>query len=106
MTEPVFDPIATRRDEVADYQRGIDLYTSIASGLPSVWPEHLAHLKGAADKHAAISGVDDLNDVVLVSQLWAHDDAQAAIRSNMVEQAKARAILSVIEQRPSVGAIL
>jgi hypothetical protein len=58
-------------------------------------------LKGATDKHAAIAAVDDLNDVVLVSQLWAHDDAQAAIRSNMVEQAKAQAILAAIQARPS-----
>lgn len=90
-------PLEARRNEVAEYQRTIALFTSIAESLPSEWPTHLVSLKGAEDKHAAIAEVEDLADVELVSDLWAHDDAQAAIRANTVEMRKAMAILAVLE---------
>lgn len=83
--------------EVAEYQKSIDLYTSIAASLPSEWPAHLAHLKGSTDKHSAIATIADLADVELVSDLWAHDDAQAAIRANFVEKRKAEAILAALQ---------
>jgi len=86
-----------RQEEVAQYQANIDLYTSIAAALPSVWPAHLAHLKGSKNKHSDIAGVEDLDDVLLVSDLWAHDDAVAAIRSETVEMRKAKAILDAIQ---------
>lgn len=91
------DPITLREDEVAQYQANVDLYTVMTENLPSEWPEHLAHLKDAPDTHAAIAGVEDLADVTLVAQLWAHDQAQAAIRAEMVEQAKAQAILDAMK---------
>jgi hypothetical protein len=57
----------------------------------------LAHLKGSKNKHADIASVQELDDVLLVSDLWAHDDAVAAIRSETVEMRKAHAIYSVME---------
>lgn len=95
MTE--ITPLQARIAEVAEYQNGIDLYTSIANSLPSEWPTHLVHLKGSTDKHNAIAGIERLSDVELVSKLWAHDDAQAAIRANFVEKTKAEAILAVMQ---------
>lgn len=102
MNEPIqapVDPIAVRQAEVAAYNEAITLYQNIASSLPSEWPEHLVQFKDRTDTHVAIAEIDDLDDVDLVSQLWAHDQAQAAIRSNMVERAKAQAILSALQSQ-------
>lgn len=95
MVDPT--PLESRQAEVAEYESNIALYTAIASALPSEWPDRLVHLKGVTDKHAAIADISDLSDVELVSDLWAHDDAQAAIRANYVEKRKAEAILAVLQ---------
>lgn len=95
MTE--LTPLQARIAEVAEYEANIAMYTAIANSLPSEWPTRLEHLKGSTDKHNAIAGITDLADVELVSDLWAHDDAQAAIRANFVEKRKAEAILAVMQ---------
>lgn len=89
--------LEARQAEVAEYQKAIDLYTAIAAALPSEYPAHLAQHKGATDKHAVIAGIEDLADVELLSDLWAYDDAQAAIRANTVEMRKAIAILNALQ---------
>ena len=75
-TEAPFDPIASRQDEVAQYDAAIAMYQSVAATLPSEWPAHLAQFKSRTDTHQAITEIEDLDDVALVSQLWAHDQAQ------------------------------
>jgi cell wall assembly regulator SMI1 len=90
-------PLQMREAEVAQYQANIEMYAAIAATLPNEWPENLVHLKGAPDKHSAIADVEDLDDVELVSDLWAYDAAQAAIRSETVEMRKAKAILTVMQ---------
>lgn len=97
MTDLTPTAIEMRIAEVAEYESAIALFTTIASNLPSVWPDRLAHLKGSTDKHKVIADIEDLDDVQLVSDLWAYDDAQAAIRSNMVEKRKAEAILAALQ---------
>lgn len=92
-----------RRAEVAQYQANIATYQAISEATPSVWPEHLAHLKGSKDRHAVIAEISDLNDVVLVGDLWAHDDAEAAIRAETVEMRKAAAILAAWEAQAAQG---
>lgn len=89
--------IEIRQAEVAEYEAAIALYTSIAESLPGEYPTHLAEHKGATDKHAVIATISDLDDVQLLSDLWAHDDAQAAIRANIVEKRKAEAILAALQ---------
>jgi hypothetical protein len=95
-TETTFDPIQVRQDEVEQYEKNIELFTSIAAGLPSEWPSHLEHLKSEKSQHEAIAKVENLADVALVAQLWAYESAQASIRSEMVEKAKAEAILNAL----------
>jgi hypothetical protein len=99
MTEitPEKTPLELRQDEVDQYQKNIELYTSIAAGLPSEWPSHLEHLKGEKSQHDAIAKIDNLTDVELVGKLWAYESAQASIRSEMVEKAKAEAILKAMK---------
>lgn len=99
--EAPFDPIASRQDEVAQYDASIAMYQSVTATLPSEWPAHLAQFKGRTDTHAAVAEIEDLDDVALVSDLWAHDNAQAAIRANMVERAKAQAILTAMQAQQS-----
>jgi hypothetical protein len=95
MTEKT--PVQIRQEEVNQYQANIDMYTVIAAGLPSEWPERLVHLKGEKNQHEAIAKIEDLADVVLVGQLWAYEAAKASIRSEMVEKAKAEAILNALK---------
>jgi len=90
-------PLEARRAEVAQYQANIDMYKAIAATLPSEWPEYLIQFKGCKDQHAMITGLENLDDVALVSDLWAYDAAQAAIRTETVEMRKAMAILTVME---------
>lgn len=90
-------PLEARRAEVAQYEANIAMYTAIAAGLPAEWPEHLAHLKGATDQHAAIAQIENLDDVTVIGDLWAYDAAQAAIRAETVEMRKAVAILAFLE---------
>ena len=94
--EPTKTPVELRQEEVAQYQKNIDLYTAIASALPSEWPDHLIQYKGRSDRHEAIAEIDDLEDVVLVSDLWAHDQAVASIRAETVEMRKAQSILNAL----------
>ena len=92
-----FDPIAARQDEIAQYEANIATYSSIAANTPSEWPAHLVAHKGAKNKHEVIATIEDLDDVVLLSDLWTHDEAQAAIRTEMLEKRKAEAILAFLE---------
>lgn len=94
MTE--MTPLDARRAEVAQYEANIALFTSIAASLPSEYPEHLAEFKGSKNKHEDIAKVENLDDVLLLSDLWAYDDAQAAIRTETVEKRKAEAILAAL----------
>jgi hypothetical protein len=89
-------PLELRQEEVDQYQTNIELYTSIAAGLPSEWPSHLEHLKGEKNQHESIAKLENLADVELVGKLWAYEQAQAFIRSEMIEKAKAEAILNAL----------
>lgn len=95
--EPIKTPLEIRQEEVATYQKNIDMYNTIAASLPSEWPDHLIHYKSRTDRHEAIAEIEDLDEVILVSDLWAHDQAVAAIRAETVEMRKAMAILSALE---------
>jgi hypothetical protein len=94
---PEMTPVEARQAEVAQYQANIAMYQTMAAALPSEWPAHLLAYKTRKDKHDAIAEIEDLDDVELVSDLWAHDAAQAAVRTETVEMRKSQAILTVLE---------
>ena len=96
MTETTFDPIKARQDEIAQYEANIATYTSIAANTPSEWTAHLAAHKGAKNKHEVIATIEDLSDVELLSDLWANEEARAAIRTETLEKRKAEAILATL----------
>ena len=92
-------PIQLRQEEVAQYQLNIDIYTSILSTLSTELPDHLEPFRGRTDKHQAIAEIEDLNDVELLSNVWFAEELKARIRSEIVEQTKAKAILAVLQSQ-------
>jgi hypothetical protein len=97
MEEQTFDPIALRREEVAQYDANIAMYTAIFAGLPHEWPAHLEQYRGAKNHQQTIDQIEDLNDVVLLSRLWYADECHKAIRTETLERTKAAAILAALE---------
>lgn len=95
--EAAVDPITLRQQEVDQYDAAIATYKSVFDSLPSEWPASLEQFRDRVDRHQAIAEIEDLDDVALVSDLWAHDDAGRAIRAHMVERAKANAILLALQ---------
>jgi hypothetical protein len=96
MIEETFDPIEVRQNEIAQYEANIQTYTAIAENTPSEWPSHLVAHKGAKNKHEIIASIEDLDDVLLLSDLWTNEDARAAIRTETLEKRKAEAILATL----------
>lgn len=90
-------PLESRRQEVAQYQNNIDTYTTILETLSTSLPPHLESYRNRSDKHPAIAEIEDLNDVAILSNVWFAEELRGRIRSEMLEQAKAKAILSVLE---------
>jgi hypothetical protein len=96
MTESAFDPIQSRQNEIAQYEANIATYTAMAANTPSEWPAHLIEYKEAKNKHEVIGQIQNLADVQLVADLWTHDEAEAAIRTETLEKRKAEAILAAL----------
>ena len=96
MTETPFDPIKSRQDEIAQYAANIATYTAIVAATEGEWPAHLVEYKGATNKHEVIGKIEDLADVELLADLWTHDEAKAAIRTETLEKRKAEAILATL----------
>jgi hypothetical protein len=96
MEQIQMSPLEARQSEIAQYEANIATYTAIVASTPSEWPEHLAKHKGAKNKHEIIASIEDLSDVELLSDLWTHEDARAAIRTETLEKRKAEAILATL----------
>jgi len=58
----------------------------------------LEKYKGTTNKHEVIGEIDNLDDVALLSDLWAADDCRRAIRTETLEMRKAQAILAVMQK--------
>jgi hypothetical protein len=98
MTEATpMTPLQARVAEVAQYETNIAMYTTMLASLPTEYPAHLEQYKGATDKHAVIGTIENLDDVELLSDLWAADDCRKAIRTETLEKRKAQAILNVLQ---------
>lgn len=96
-TEQLQQALAMRTEEVAQYQANIDMFYIIALGLPSELPEHLQQYRARTDRHQAAAEVIDMNDVQLLCDVWAYDDMQGRIRSEMVEMRKSMAIQTALQ---------
>ena len=87
-------PLEARQQEIAQYEQNVAMYENIVATLPSEWPEHLLEHRGAKNQHEVAGTVSNLEDVALLAQLWYADECRNAIRSEMVEMTKAKAILA------------
>lgn len=91
--------IQAREAEVAQYQQNITMYQAILATLPTEWPEHLLSHKGAASQHDAVAGIEDMDEVELVSKLWYADDCRRLIRTETLEMTKSKAILEALKSQ-------
>jgi hypothetical protein len=98
INEVQITPLEARIAEVAQYQANIDTYTSMLANLPTEWPARLLEYKDVVNKHETIGKIEDLDDVELLSDLWAADDCRKAIRTETLEMRKAQAILKVLQK--------
>jgi hypothetical protein len=89
-------PLEARRIEVDAYTQNIAMYTALYETLPHEWPEHLAEYR-QMNEHEAAGLVDDIEDVMLLSQLFQSDSVYKAIRTEMMERTKAAGILAMME---------
>ena len=96
-TQTPLTAIEIREAEVQQYLANIAMYSAMAAGLPSTWPEHLLPYKNRKDRHDAIAEIENLTDVELLSDLWTYESAQASIRTETLEMRKAKAILDTIK---------
>lgn len=95
--EQLTNSIQARESEVAQYQQNVVMYQAILATLPTEWPEHLLQYKGASHQHDAIAGIEDMEDVELISQLWYADDCKKLIRTETLEMTKSNAILQALK---------
>ena len=88
-------PLQAREAEVAQYEKNIAMYKVMLAGLPTEWPARLLEYKDVTNKHEVIGKIQDLDDVELLSDLWAADDCVRAIRTETLEKRKSEAILEL-----------
>lgn len=90
--------IEARQIEVAQYESNIAMYKSIKDLLPSEYPEHLEQYRGTPKnlQHEVISKIDDIDDLVLVSDLWTYEACVISIKTETLEMRKALAILNAM----------
>lgn len=94
-----YSAVELREMEVAAYQRNIDTYTAILTTLPTDIPAHLEPYRNRTDKHEAIKQVEDFDDVTLLSDYWYGQEIKGLIRTEMLEQRKAKAILAYLKEQ-------
>lgn len=95
MTE--ITPLQAREAEVAQYEQNIAMYKVMLAGLPTEWPARLLEYREVTNKHEVIGKIQDLDDVELLSDLWAADDCVRAIRTETLEKRKSEAILLALK---------
>lgn len=94
--ETVYDPIESRRNEIAGYAANIAMYHAILSQLPDKWPAELEEYRNPKNQHKALRQVPQ-NKVEQVAQLWYADDVKQSIKTETLERIKCDAILAALE---------
>lgn len=90
-------PLQAREAEVAQYEQNIAMYKVMLAGLPTEWPARLLEYREVTNKHEVIGKIQNLDDVELLSDLWAADDCVKAIRTETLEKRKSQAILAALK---------
>lgn len=90
--------IDMRENEVYQYQININNFESMIanmSGLPTQWPAHLVQYRGMTRDQMAVA-IENDDDLEIASGLAFRDELKARIRSEKMEQKKARMVLDTL----------
>jgi len=96
MSDIEYEPIQTRRDELAQYNANIAMYQTILATLPTTWPDNLLEHRHPKNAHEAIDQVP-AEHLQTVAELWYADELAHLIRTETLERTKAAAILAALE---------
>ena len=88
-------PLEARRLEVQSYEANIATYNKLIASLDGDWDSDLAHLKDLEAQEAARQCPMDRLDRLAILQQF--DQATNLLKTEIVECAKAKAILMVLE---------
>ncbi|CAB4168286.1 hypothetical protein UFOVP881_3 [uncultured Caudovirales phage] len=96
MTEDIeLTPLQARELEVQTYEANIEIYKAILATLDGDWDADLAHLKSIEGQEAARQcPMDRLERLAVLQQF---DQVTNLLKTEIVERAKASAILAVIK---------
>jgi hypothetical protein len=96
MTEEVqLTAIEARQMEVDSYTANVNNYTALLATLDGNWDADLVHLKGIEGQEAARQcPMDRLERLAVLQQ---HDQVTNLLKTEIVERAKASAILAVLQ---------
>lgn len=96
MTEEIeLTPLQARELEVQTYEANIEIYKAILATLDGDWDADLAHLKDVEGQEAARQcPMDRLERFAVLQQF---DQVTNLLKTEIVERAKAAAILAVLK---------
>lgn len=87
-------PKQIRQMEVDSYQLNIDTYTALLATLDGNWDSDLVHLKNLEPQEAARQcSIDKLQRLAVLQQ---YDQVTNLLKTEIVEHAKAKAILNIL----------
>lgn len=95
--------IEMRENEVYQYQVNINNFENMISSLgslPAEWPANVSKYRGMGRDQLAAAVADD-DELDLVSSLAFRDELKLRIRSEKMEQRKAKMILTTLESQVS-----
>jgi hypothetical protein len=96
MTDAVeLTPVQVRQAEVDSYSANVDAYNKLLATLDGNWDADLIHLKDIEAQEAARQCPMDRLDRLAVLQQY--DQVTNLLKTEIVERAKAQAILNVIK---------
>ena len=87
-------PLQARQMEVDSYSTNVNNYTALLKTLDGNWDDDLTHLKGMESQEAARQcPMDRLERLAVLQQF---DQVTNLLKTEIVERAKAQAILNVM----------
>lgn len=91
---PQITPVEARQMEVDAYSTNVNNYTALLKTLDGDWDDDLAHLKGVEAQEAARQC--PMNRLERLAVLQQFDQITNLLKTEIVERAKAQAILNVM----------
>jgi len=93
-TQPPLTPKQVRQMEVDSYQANVNIYTALLATLDGNWDADLIHLKDLEPMEAARQC--PMNKLQRLAVLQQYDQVTNLLKTEIVECAKAKAILDIM----------